>query len=135
MRAKAFRIMLLNISTLRRARAGAHLVFARCLALFRSVTLVDSAGEAIDKPSAFVGWAFKPDISGSDRHYQRGQQNARTDDCGANDRRHERRRGTRWIAASLIFALSLLILEHAMISSQFLFLLTAGFLQISLPFL
>ena len=55
---------------LRRADAGCRLVLARRLALFGSVTLVDIAGEAIDKPGSIVGWAFKPDISRSNRGYQ-----------------------------------------------------------------
>ena len=58
---------------LRRADAGCRLVLARRLALFGSVTFVDIAGEAIDKPGSVVGWAFKPNVSRSNRRYQGGQ--------------------------------------------------------------
>jgi hypothetical protein len=58
---------------LRRVDAACDLVFARRLALFDSVTLVNSAGEAIDQPSGLVGWAFKPNVSRSNRRYQGGK--------------------------------------------------------------
>jgi hypothetical protein len=70
---------------LRWGDAAGDLVFARRLALFDGVTLVDSAGEAIDKPSGLVGWALKPNVSRPNRSYEGRKQNARADDRCAND--------------------------------------------------
>jgi hypothetical protein len=55
---------------LRWCHTAGDLVFARRLALFDGVTLVDSAGEAIDKPSGLVGWALKSNVSRSNRRYE-----------------------------------------------------------------
>jgi hypothetical protein len=55
---------------LRRSHAAGDLVFARRLALFDGVTLVDSPSEAIDKPGGLVGWALKPNVSRSNRRYE-----------------------------------------------------------------
>jgi hypothetical protein len=74
---------------LRWGDAAGDLIFARRLALFDGVTLVDCAGEAIDKPGGLVGWALKPNVSRSNRRYEGRKQNARADDRCAND--HKRR--------------------------------------------
>jgi hypothetical protein len=105
-------------SALRLADAARDLFLARCLALFRSVALIDVAGEPIDKPSRFIGWALKPNVSSSDRRYQRGQQNACTNDRRADYRWHRRRRGTPVISISWIFTLSSLMFVHSIISSR-----------------
>jgi hypothetical protein len=55
---------------LRWGHAAGDLIFARRLALFDGVTLVDRAGEAIDKPSGLVGWALKPNVSRSNCRYE-----------------------------------------------------------------